>query len=111
MKQAKPISRQLIEACKKEYEDSCLCKAMNCAVSKTELAQAAFDGEAARKLDMTFAIDLCSSGVTWQKASGRCGIFAAMNILREKAAAPILLSGIVPWTGFCRESVTAVSGI
>ncbi len=86
MKQAKPISRQLIEACKKEYENSCLCKAMTCAVSKTELAQAAFDGEAARKLDMTFSIDLCSSGVTWQKASGRCWIFAAMNILREKVA-------------------------
>ncbi len=86
MKQAKPITRQLIEACAKEYDADRLSKAMTYAVSKAELTDAAFDGEAARKLNMTFSIDLNSTTVTSQKSSGRCWIFAAMNVLRQAAA-------------------------
>jgi len=86
MKQAKPITRQLIEACAKEYEADRLSKAMTCAVSKTELAEAAFDQAAARKQNMVFSIDLNSTAVTWQRSSGRCWIFAAMNVLRQVVA-------------------------
>lgn len=86
MRQAKPITRQFIEACRKDYESDLKYRTLTCAVSKAELPDAAFNGEAARKLDMTFSIDLCRSAVTWQKSSGRCWIFAAMNILREAAA-------------------------
>lgn len=86
MKNAKPITRDLIQACREDYENSRLSQAMTCAVSKTDLENAAFDGEAARRLDMTFSIDLYNTGVTWQKASGRCWIFAAMNVLRQAVA-------------------------
>ena len=86
MKQAKPITRELLAACRADYENSRLSQAMTCAVSRTELADAAFDGEAARGLDMTFSIDLYDTGVTWQKASGRCWIFAALNVLRQVVA-------------------------
>lgn len=83
MMQAKPITRQLLEECARDYEESPWLRTLGCAVSKTELADAAFDGNEARKLPMTFSIDLCDSKVTWQKASGRCWIFAALNVLRE----------------------------
>lgn len=86
MKQAKPITRQLIEACRRDYESNPAYQACTRAASKSELADICYDDTAARKLDMTFAIDLCRSAVTCQKASGRCWIFAAMNILRETAA-------------------------
>ncbi len=86
MKSAKPITKEFIRQCAKEYEENRLCKAMTCALSKTELEHAAFDGEAARKMDMTFSIDLSSPDVTAQKASGRCWIFAAMNVLRKAVA-------------------------
>lgn len=86
MKQAKPITPQLIQACAADYESSAFCRTLTCAVSKAELGDAAYCQEAARKLDMTFSIDLCNSGVTWQKSSGRCWIFAAMNVLREIVA-------------------------
>ena len=47
MKNAKPITRDLIQACREDYENSRLSQAMTCAVSKTDLENAAFDGEAA----------------------------------------------------------------
>ena len=82
MKHAKPITKEFLCQCEKEYEESQLCRALTCALSKADLEHGAFDGEAARKLDMTFSIDLGTTGVTSQKASGRCWIFAAMNVLR-----------------------------
>ena len=86
MKHAKPITKEFLCQCEKEYKESQLCRALTCALSKADLEHGAFDGEAARKLDMTFSIDLGTTGVTSQKASGRCWIFAALNVLRKAVA-------------------------
>lgn len=86
MKQVKPITKELLKRCADEFENNSANRALACAASKSELSDISFCDTAARKLDMTFSIDLCDSKVTWQKASGRCWIFAALNILREVAA-------------------------
>lgn len=86
MKQAKPITKEMLRRYAAEYEASAVNQALTCALSKAELADAAYCDEAARKLPRTFSIDLTHMAATAQKASGRCWIFAALNVLREVVA-------------------------
>lgn len=79
------ITKEVLEKCKK-YSQNAMTRTLGCTLSKTNLADAAYDANAGRKLTMNFSIDLCESLVTNQKASGRCWIFAAMNVMREIAA-------------------------
>ena len=80
------IDKELLDKCKKMTAEDSMMRSLGCALSKTDLMDAAYDANAGRKLTMDFSIDLCSSKVTNQKSSGRCWIFAAMNVLREAAA-------------------------
>jgi len=86
MKQAKPITKEMLRRYAAEYESSEVNQALTCALSKAELADAAYCDEAARRLNRTFSIDLTHMKATAQKASGRCWIFAALNVLREVVA-------------------------
>lgn len=86
MKQAKPVTDELLRRYAAEYENNQVNQALTCAVSRAELADAAYCDAAARKLSRTFSIDLTHMKATAQKASGRCWIFAALNVLREVAA-------------------------
>ena len=86
MKKARMIDKELLDKCKKMTAEDSMMRSLGCALSKTDLMDAAYDANAGRKLTMDFSIDLCSSKVTNQKSSGRCWIFAAMNVLREAAA-------------------------
>ena len=61
-------------------------KALHAAMSNTELKQLAFVPEAAAKLNGDFAVELKTRGITWQQKSGRCWLYAVMNILRERIA-------------------------
>lgn len=86
MKNAKAVTMEFLEDCQKRCDENPVFRSLSCAVSKADLADAAYDGNRGRNLPMTFSIDLCSSTVTNQKSSGRCWIFAAMNVLREAVA-------------------------
>lgn len=83
MKNAKPITAEMIEKFKKNYDEDKTAKIYTAAASKTALSDIAFSPMDAAKLDYTFSIDLPTTGITWQKQSGRCWLFASMNILRE----------------------------
>ena len=61
-------------------------RTLHAAAAKTELKDLAFVPEAAAKLNGDFSIELKTRGVTWQKKSGRCWMFAVMNILRERVS-------------------------
>ena len=61
-------------------------KPLHAAMAKTELKELAYVPEAAAKLNGDFAIELKTRGITWQKNSGRCWLYAVMNILRERVA-------------------------
>lgn len=82
----RPITPELIAKCNEVYESNPMNQMLAAAASKTALGDVAFHGEAARKMEHTFSVDLHPTAVTSQKASGRCWIFAAMNVLREIVA-------------------------
>ena len=48
--------------------------------------KASFKGEGIRDLNRTFSIEIPTDNVTDQKQSGRCWLFAALNVLRHKFA-------------------------
>ena len=59
-------------------------KTLQAAMAKTELKDLAFVPSAAAKLNGDFAIELKTRGVTFQQRSGRCWLYAVLNILRER---------------------------
>ena len=59
-------------------------KTLQAAMAKTEMKELAFVPTAAAKLNGDFALELKTRGVTWQQRSGRCWLYAALNILRER---------------------------
>ena len=61
-------------------------RTLQAALARTEMKDLAWVPGAAAKMNGAFTIELKTRGVTWQKKSGRCWMFAAMNILRERAA-------------------------
>ena len=56
------------------------------ALSKAELNDVAFVSEGAYAMRQKFSIDIPTLEVTNQQASGRCWLFAAANVLRERIA-------------------------
>ena len=86
MKNAKPITQELISKYSAAYDANPALKTLSVALSKSSLADAAFDERDAAKVDFKFAIDLPTTAVTNQKSSGRCWLFAGMNVLREIVA-------------------------
>ena len=59
-------------------------KTLQAAMAKTELKDLAYVPSAAAKLNGDFVIELKTRGVTWQQKSGRCWLYAVLNILRER---------------------------
>lgn len=85
MDKAGMLTKEVLDKCKK-YSQNAMAHTLACTLSKTNLTDAAYDANAGRKLTMNFSIDLCDTKVTNQMASGRCWIFAAMNVMRVAAA-------------------------
>ncbi len=59
-------------------------KTLHAALAKTELKDLAYVPAQAAKLNGDFALELKTRGVTWQQRSGRCWLYAVLNILRER---------------------------
>ena len=59
---------------------------LNGALAKTDLADLSFVPMQASLHDGPFAVEVKTRGITAQKQSGRCWLFAALNLLREKVA-------------------------
>lgn len=86
MKNAKPISSELIASCRESFSKDEPAHIYSAAVSRIEFDKVTFDTQGAAALQDHFDIDLHTSAVTNQKRSGRCWLFASMNIFREKIA-------------------------
>ena len=86
MKKAKPITKEMIEMFMKEYDDDKAAKVCTAAAATSELSELAFYPMAAAKLENTFSVEIKTRGITAQKDSGRCWLFASMNVLRERVA-------------------------
>lgn len=68
------------------YHDDAAAMVYSAAVSRIDFETVTFDNKAASRLPNHFSIDLHLSSATNQKKSGRCWLFASMNIFREKVA-------------------------
>ena len=83
MKNAKPITPELIAKFSQNFDSNPALGTLSVALSKSALNDAAVDVFAAAKNEFKFSIDLKTHGITNQQASGRCWLFAGMNVLRE----------------------------
>lgn len=86
MKQAKSISFEQLNKFKQGYISNSKMLAMTNALSQSDMTQLAYHSESASKMLHKFSISIDTMKVTNQKSSGRCWLFAALNVLREKIA-------------------------
>ncbi len=84
MNNVSPISAELLSKFEAGYEARPELTVMANAISRTSLDDAAFVPAGAAKLRMDFSITVPTTKITNQKQSGRCWMFAGMNILRER---------------------------
>jgi len=64
------------------------------ALSKSSLEEVMFRSEDAAKMRMKFSLEIPSLPVTNQQQSGRCWLFAAANVLRERIAKQLNVENI-----------------
>ena len=82
----KEITTALLERFREEALSRSELRTLQAAAARTGLQELAYVPDAAARLNGDFAIELKTRGITWQKKSGRCWLFAVMNILRERIA-------------------------
>ena len=80
------ITLELLERFRAQEAARPVLKTLHAAMSKSDIKDLAYVPAAAAKLNGDFSIELATRGVTYQKKSGRCWLFAVMNILRERIA-------------------------
>ena len=81
-----PITADQLAAWSERYQSSPERRLATLALSKSELDSVAYVGKSAGALRHKFSIDIKTMEVTDQKHSGRCWLFAATNVLRERIA-------------------------
>lgn len=86
MKQAAPVTPQHLQQFLNTYNKDLRLKAMTNALSQADMANLVYHTEAGAKMRHKFSVDIETMKVTNQKSSGRCWLFAALNVLREKIA-------------------------
>ena len=69
-----------------DYQQNKQNKIAELAVVNNGVQKASFNGEGIRDLNRTCSIEIPTDNVTDQKQSGRCWLFAALNVLRHKFA-------------------------
>lgn len=82
----KAVSYQTIQAMNQNYEKDLHQKAMRRALAKNPIDSIAYVTESEQKTQFKFSIDIETLPVTNQKASGRCWLFAGLNVVRELVA-------------------------
>ena len=82
----KALTPEQIITFRKTFEEDRAARTAEAAMARTEMADLAYIPANAAKLQGDFEIELKTRGITAQQKSGRCWLFAALNILREVAA-------------------------
>ena len=85
MKQT-PVTCEQLSAWSLRYNQSAERRLATLALSKTALNDVAFVSRASFEMKQKFSLEIPTLDVTNQQASGRCWLFAATNVLREKIA-------------------------
>ena len=82
MKHAAAITPAMTSGFSKLYNESAAKRAMTNALAKTDLADVTFDNRRLRGDRFHFSVKIPTMPVTDQKSSGRCWMFAALNVMR-----------------------------
>ena len=82
----KPVTDSLLNRFGADYEASAERHLATLALSKSELSSVAFSSKGANAMRQKFSVEVPTLEVTNQKSSGRCWLFAATNVLRERIA-------------------------
>ncbi len=91
MESTKSVSFENIQNFRKSYCSNTVSRVATKAASKASVNDICYDTEHAKRMNHKFSVDIPTMGACNQKASGRCWIFAALNILREKMAKDLKL--------------------
>ena len=81
-----PVTQAQLNAWSEAYQADSQRQLATLALSKTPLNDVMYVSKGANAMRMKFSIELESLDVTDQQASGRCWLFAATNVLRERIA-------------------------
>ena len=87
------ITSEMLKSFSEDYHSNPQARLMTAACSKTELPQLACSPADAALLQDTFSVQVKTHGITNQKQSGRCWLFASMNVMREKVIEACSLEG------------------
>jgi bleomycin hydrolase len=74
-----------------QYEQDPIKQATANAIARSGLQASSFRNQALREIRHVFSVDIKTMPATNQKASGRCWLFAGLNLLREHIAQPLKL--------------------
>jgi len=80
---AKAITGCALKRYSDNYANDIRAKAMTNALSKTDINTLAFCTKGNARMQFKFSLDIPTMGITNQKSSGRCWLFAGLNTLRE----------------------------
>ena len=86
LENAKGISKELLEKFELDFESNKMNNVMQHAMSKTDINDIAYVASSKVGNYHQFSLEIKTLPATSQKASGRCWIFAACNVLREIVA-------------------------
>lgn len=81
-----PITESLLNQWSNQYASSPQRKLATLALAGNDLAKVSFHAAGANEMRQKFSVEIPTLEATDQQASGRCWLFAAANVLREKIA-------------------------
>ncbi len=82
----KELTMEMLETFRRGYENDRAARTASAAMAKTEISELAFLPAEAARLNGAFSIEVKTRGITAQEKSGRCWMFALLNMLREQIA-------------------------
>lgn len=86
MKFVESVTREQIRQYTETYRENPRLRAVANALTKNSIPSVTFVSESRPKTIYAFSIDIPTLPATSQQSSGRCWLFAGLNLLREKAA-------------------------
>ena len=86
---SKPITNENRKAYSQAYNESTVRQIATLAFAKADIKDASYNLKDAKNTNFQFSIDIKTLPVTNQERSGRCWLFSALNVLREKIAADL----------------------
>ena len=86
MKSLQPITAEALHRMQETYQNNEKARVVRNALTKNDIALISRRLEAQAENPNLFSVEIETMPVTNQMRSGRCWIFSAMNVLREKIA-------------------------